>query len=502
MKEIRLFHRRFNFSSKPADRIKCEHSLAHSLRISPPTAVKKNTKKLEWNDELLEQNVIWVNGQQSSLNDWPEEKRLELLYEIAPYPKKQNQTKLQTQLRQYRKKVKTAVESELNKGNQAAADFLLSILDTDRFVPYSRIEMFAKLPMQRKKQRIKMLETYLNAHNQLCQKPPANNTYIQEGIFKVPHQWGIGTDVISLSEYIAFTHQFLEVHFPDYEIKAIVGHDDERSAEVNTGAHTHYFLSGKNRVTGEFDLRKKQVAVINEYIKRTEPNTSLLPPDGKLTRKLSQKFGRYFQKMLFDYANQHLFIDKGLVAKLAPLSERMSEKRKEMNREAALPKADRSHNYHTHQLELIQKKVVLAEKERAVLSSENEVAMQHLTQLIDDVDLVEARLNQMHAERTTMQLEVADLKTEYSRLTVLTQSLTQNLVPKIVEIFKKVLLAVNAKDKGLVKKQSEYLNSVLNSTLDLPPELADKIASEVASLQAPKTAALDACYTDIEHDGK
>lgn len=310
MKEIRLFHRRFNFSSKPADRLKCEHSLAHSLRIRPPTAVK-HTKKLEWNHELLEENLIWINGQQSSLLTWSEEERLELLYQIAPLPKKLNQTKLQTQLRQYRKKMKGAVESEQNKGNKVAADFLQAVINTDKFIPYSRIDAFTKLSMQRKKQRIKMLETYLNAHNQLHQKPPANNLYVQEGILKVPHQWGVGTDVISLPEYIDFTRQFLEQHFPDYEIKAIVGHDDERSTEANTGAHTHYFLSGKNRVTGEFDLRKQQIAVVNEYIKRTEPSTSLLPSDGKLTRKLSQKFGRYFQKMLFDYANQHLFLDKG-----------------------------------------------------------------------------------------------------------------------------------------------------------------------------------------------
>ncbi|WEM44684.1 hypothetical protein PTW35_25860 (plasmid) [Photobacterium sp. DA100] len=501
MKKIRLFHRRFNFSSKPADRVKCEHSLAHSLRIRPPTAVK-NTKKLEWNHELLEKNLIWVNGQQSSLHDWPEEKRLELLYEIAPYPKKKNQTKLQTQLRQYRKKMKTAVESEQNKGNQATADFLRSVLDMDRHVPYSRIEVFAKLTMQRKKQRIKMLETYLNAHNQLCQKPPANNIYVQEGIFKVPQQWGVGTDVISLSEYIAFTCQFLEVHFPDYEIKAIVGHDDERSAEANTGAHTHYFLSGKNRVTGEFDLRKQQVAVVNEYIKRTEPNTKLLPADGKLTRKLSQKFGRYFQKMLFEYANQHLFFGKGLVAKLAPASERRSAKRKEMNREASLAKSERSHSYHTHQLELLQGKIELAEKKHAALLDENEKAVQQLSQFIDDIEFVEVQLNQLQVERGTMQLEVSDLKVESSRLTILTQTLTQNLVPKIVEIFKKVLLSINAKDRGLVKKQSEYLNSVLYSTLDLPSELANKIASEVASLQAPETVALDACDTDIGHDGK
>ncbi len=498
MKEIRLFHRRFNFSSKPAERVKCEHSLAHSLRISPPTAAKKS-KQLEWNHELLEKNVIWTNGQQSSLKEWSEEQRLELLYEIAPSPKKANQAKLQTQLRQYRKKVKTAVDSELKKGNQAAAQFLQAVLDMDKYVPYSRIDAFAKLTMQRKKQRIKMLETYLNAHNQLCQKPPANNLYVQEGLFKIPHQWGIGTDVISLEEYVSFTSQFLMEYFPDYEVKAVIGHDDERSVDVKTGAHAHYYLSGRNNQTGKYDLRKTQIKVVNEYIKRTAPDTKLLPDDGKLTRKLSQKFGRYFQKMLFDYANQHLFVDKGLVAKLAPESERRSEKRRDMNREASLPKLERSHNYHTHQLDLTQGKIKLAEKKRVYLLDENEKTEQQLSQLIDDTALVEVQLNQLQVERDTMQLELSDLKAESSRLTILTQSLTQTVVPKLVDIFKKVLLAINAKDRGVLKKQSEYLSSVLNSVLDLPPGLSDKIVNEVALLKAPEAVAPNNDHTVTDH---
>lgn len=61
MKEIRFFYRRFNFTSKPGDRVKCEHSLAHSLRIAPPTAANK-AKKLEWNEELADSNLIWLGS--------------------------------------------------------------------------------------------------------------------------------------------------------------------------------------------------------------------------------------------------------------------------------------------------------------------------------------------------------------------------------------------------------------------------------------------------------
>ena len=90
---------------------------------------------------------------------------------------------------------------------------------------------------------------------------------------------------------------------------------------------------------------------------------------------------------------------------------------------------------------------------------------------------------QLQVERDMMQIEVSDLKAESSRLNTLTQNLTQALVPKLVDIFRRVLFSINAKDKGVLKKQSEYLASALNSTLDLPPELAEKMTGEVALLQ-------------------
>ncbi len=213
MKEIRFFHRRFNFTSKPVDRVKCEHSLAHSLRIAPPTAVN-DSKRLEWNQELAEANLIWLGSKVLPLHSLPEDERLELLYQLAPQPKVRNQSKLQTQQRQYRLKMNNAIKSETAKGNTEAAQFLQAVLNSKGHVPYSRIEQFKKLRMQRKKQRIKMLETYLNAYNQLQQRPVANNVFLQEGIFKVPHQWNVDNDTITLKEYISFTRKFFGTPLP------------------------------------------------------------------------------------------------------------------------------------------------------------------------------------------------------------------------------------------------------------------------------------------------
>ncbi|MEZ8858099.1 hypothetical protein AB6E16_21745 [Vibrio atlanticus] len=487
--DIRQFSGKYNFTSQSVSRLKCEASLKHSLRITSPLAGSqardKSTKKLEWNDALSSNNLIWCNGKLSQLDTWSEETRMELLYRIAPVPRIKNQKRLQTQHRQYKQKMQKAIASESKNGNHEAAEFLQATLDTDGHVSYSKIDKFGRLTMQRKKQRIKMLETYLNAHNQVHRRAPTNAVYLQEGIFKVPHQWQVGSDTVSLEEYIELTRKFLTYHFPQYPIEAIIGHDDERSVEQNTGCHPHYFLSGRNSDTGKFDLHKRQIQVVNEYIKQVYSVDDFFPKDSKLSREESQDFGRFFQKMVKDFANEHLFHAKGLNVVFAPETERQSERRQEMNREASLPKSERNYNYHTHQLELIQDKIELTEKKHVNLLIEQDKIEKHLTNLIGDTAQEQAKLGQSQVERDMMQIEVSDLKAESSRLTTLTQNLTQELVPKLVDIFRKVLLSINAKDKGVLKKQSEYLASALDSTLDLPPELSDKIAGEVALLREP-----------------
>ncbi|HFQ5047333.1 TPA: hypothetical protein ACGUWG_004123 [Vibrio vulnificus] len=440
----------------------------------------KKTKKLEWNNDLSSNNLIWCNGKLSKLDSWSEEKRQEFLYQITPAPRIRNQKKLLTQQRQYRLKMNKAVQSETKKGNLEAANFLQAVLDTPGHVSYSRIDKFGKLTMQRKKQRIRMLETYLNAHNQVQNRAPTNAVYLQEGILKVPHQWEVSSDTLTLEEYIEFTRKFLTHYFPQYPIEAIIGHDDERSIEQDTGCHPHYYLSGRNRETGQYDLHKRQVQVVNEYIHQVYSVKNFFPKSGKLSREESQDFGRFFQKMVKDFANENLFHPKDLNVVFSPETERQSDRRKAMNREASLPKSERSYNYHTHQLELIQDKITLTEKKHSNLLNELEKAEQQLTKLIGDTAQAQAKLSHLQVERDIMEIEMSDLKVETSRLKGLTQELSQVLVPRLVDIFKKVLLAINASDKNMARKQAEYLESVLNAALDLPPSIAKRISREVA----------------------
>ncbi len=478
-RDIYHLYRRINYTSRYASRSKCEASLKHSLRLLLTLAgtmtKAKKAKKLEWNNELSDNNLIWRNGKLSQLNQWSQDDRLELLYQLAPAPRIHNQKTLQTQHRQYRLKLKKAIASETKKGNVEAAEFLQTVLNTEGYVPYSRIEKFGRLTMQRKNQRIKMLDTYLNAHNQLEHRAPTNAVYLQEGFLKVPHRWGVGSDTLSLAEYIEFTHKFLTHYFPEYPIQAIIGHDDERNPEQNTGCHPHYFLSGRNSETGKYDLHKRQIQVVNEYVARELSVTDFFPKDGKLSWQESQDFGRFFQMMVKDFANEHLFHPKGLNVIFAPESEKRSERRKRINREASLPKSERSYNYYTHQLELVLDKVEQAEKRHARLLNEEEQTAQHLTQLNDDKDQVSNDLSQLQFKRDVVQHELSELEAEKTRLTTLTQELTQAVVSKLGEVFKSILIALNAKDKNLLKKQTEYLESAINAALDLPEPIKQGI---------------------------
>ena len=485
MKTIRHLFRRINHTSIPVKRIQCEHSIAHSLRISPPTGEKK-AEALEWNSALKMNNLILVNEKISRLDDWPVNLRLELLYQCAPQPKLRNQNQLQEQQRKYRLKLKKAIESERTNGNVQAADFLQQIFAAKGYVSYSKIEQFSRLPMQRKNQRMNMLKTYLNAHNQLRDRPCANAVYLQEGIFFFFYKWDVNQNTLDLEEYMRFTEKFLKAHFPVYPILAIVGHDDERTPEQQTGHHPHYFLSGKNAETGEYDLHKRQIKVVNAFIQQNYPKDELLPADGKLTRKQSKVFGEYFQKMARDYANEHLFDPKELHVELSPEAERKSAKRKQMNREAKLAKWEREFNYQTYQLELTQQKIVKAKTQLEEFEDAGNTAQLQLMAHNADIVTKQNEITQLQDKQIALKLELSALHQEKNQLLTLTKELTTDVGNKLVTVFRELVLALNARDNNLKQKFTSYLLRISESALQLPPSLSHMLTAEVKKLELPE----------------
>ncbi|MDE1239696.1 hypothetical protein [Vibrio aestuarianus] len=224
MKAIHLYHSRVNFTSRQDDRRACEASLRHSLRITHQATkggrfVPLKTKSsIQWLPDLLACNKIYINGKVSHLDKWGHEEKWDLLYQVAPTPKLHMHKKLQSQRSSYKHKIKKAIASLLKAGNDDVAEFLNDILNTKGRCSYSKISRFKLLQMTYKAQRIKMLEKYLNAHNQLVSFPHANSLYVQEGILKIPAQWNVSNKLITTEEYIHFTEFFLQHHFPEYPI--------------------------------------------------------------------------------------------------------------------------------------------------------------------------------------------------------------------------------------------------------------------------------------------
>ncbi|MET1312419.1 hypothetical protein [Vibrio parahaemolyticus] len=411
-KTIRLFHRHVNFTSTSKDRKKCEKSLKHSLRIAPSS---DSVKQLEWNPELTNNNLLYRAGKLYRLNNQlSDEQRWKVLLDIAPKPKLKMHTKYQTQHRQYRKKLKDAAKAERKLGNEVSAECLERIVEEKGIIKRKHIQDIHQVGFSRYKQRIGAIRKYVIAHNKLCQYPPsANSTFVQEGIFKIPHQWKVTSDDISLREYVLATKQFLTSHFPYHTVKAIIGHDDERTEHENTGLHTHYFLDGRNNETGEYDLRRRQIALVNEYIAKQGVEDELLPKDGNLTRVQSRSLGHYWQCLAQDFMNAHLFNPKFLHAEFSDETEKKTEQYQYMIRQGKLPKSQRDFSYQTRLIDKLNLEIQVLKNERKEESAQLNSIESTLEALSENLKTKAFELEQLESQKHQLHQELQEAAHRY-----------------------------------------------------------------------------------------
>ncbi len=341
--------------------------------------------------------------------------------------------------------------------------------------------------MQRKKQRLKMLETYLNAHNQLQHRAPTNNIFIQEGIFKIPHRWDVGSDLVNASDYIEFTRLFLVHYFPDYEIKTIICHDDERDKNQNTGCHTHYFLSALNQKTNKFDLHKRQIQVVSEYIEKVTGVKDFFPNDSKLTREETQDFGHYFQRMVQDFANEHLCRSKGLLVEFSTETERRSKQRKEMDQQAKLPKSQRKNNLNNYLL----KRQTIQRKE---LASDIEAGRSELDDIKTQVaistgenEMINELKRQNSRDISAENKEIVQLRAEKHALEKLVQNLKDDIIRPLSQFCQSVFLGLKAKESGQSRMVESFLDNAMKDMLNLPPSMQVKAKVLLESVELHKS---------------
>lgn len=479
--KIRLFHRIINFNSTPRGRKKCEISLRHTLRILLSLS---STKQLEWDPKLSKNNLIHAAEQTQALVNLVDSEKWEKLFSAAPEPKIKNQSKLKTQRRQYKDKIKKAIEAEEKAGNIQVCEFLIRLLEEEGYVSRSRVDYFASLRMIRPKQRIKMLETYLNAHNQLCSRPQnENHTFIQEGVFKVPQKWNIGSDIISTHEYLAFTQQFLTDYYPNYNVELIVVHDDERLENETTGIHSHYFINGKNTITGEYDLRRRQIEIVNRYLLDNKLPDECLPEDGKMSYKQSKLLGHYYQRVVQDYANKYLLMPKGLEAEFSDETEKASEQYKNMVKQVKLPKSQRKFNFYSRQIEscnqLLKSKLAEIDKlgeEKQKASTLLKSAMENMNKLDDFCNRKYRELDRLDVQKSIVQDELNSMEMRYQTL----ESTFQHKYDELADVKKELECSEHSLKE--TNHEIERVRNVLKQVTNESKKLLEGIIESVFKL--------------------
>lgn len=447
-------------------------------------------KTLEWQDELVDENLIWRDSKIQKLAHLSKSEKLDILHSIAPSRSVNYKKTHQNNRRKYKVKLKKAIESQLSKGHVNIANLMSELLSYDdtALIPDTLLEKLKKLEMTRKKQRINMLQIYIKSHNILSQNVKnENSVYVQEGLFKIPHRWGIGTNVIDKECYITTVRDFLSYHFADYSIEAIICHHDERQLKEDTGAHSHYFLNGKNNQNGRYDLHKSQIRKVNEFIKSVGDIDDVLPENAQLNRQQSQVFGEYFQRMFYDFVNEKLLKPKGLVANFADETERKSQQRREMNRQSKLPKSQRSHNHYERQNELAKTELnetrvqqYQLEENISRIGQDTNTAEKSLASKQKELTQATWILRHYQKEITLKQDEVLSLKKEISGYKKMLSRLSDRVIGVIANICKKIYVRTALLNRGNEIRAKEYTNDILVNYEQLTSPEGRKIAQAAA----------------------
>lgn len=187
-----------------------------------------------------------------------------------------------------------------------------------------------------------------------------------------------------------------------------------KGIKTKTQGATHIiFLSALNQKTNKFDLHKRQIQVVSEYIEKVTGVKDFFPSNSKLTRKETQDLGHYFQRMVQHFANEHLCRSKGLLIEFSTETERRSKQRKEMDQQAKLPKGQRRNNLNNYLLkrQAIQRKELASDIEAgrseldgiktqvAISTGENEMINELKRQNSRDISAEKKEIVQLRAER-------------------------------------------------------------------------------------------------------
>lgn len=318
------------------------------------------------------------------LDEIEEEQKIAIIEELVAPPIHDKRRK-QTKLANYTKKLRNAISKEHANGNSTAVSILNELLKVSpiSYIDSPKIlnELADKLP-SRTKQRMKMVETFINAHNALItDERCGSKTRYQEIIFKIPEKWQVKSDEFTAEDNFRLVNNFLSRFLPSHPILFATTHRDENLDKEHC-SHIHVFIDGKNNQSGKFDLREAELNSLDRYV-----NENNLDADDWNKKKktkgyvYSQERGRVWQKIFLRAANAY-FERKciPLQAERALKTQEYEKQLLEMRRQSKKPKADRTHNYHT----LIEERSALRLKELDALEQKLDEKREQL-ELLENV---------------------------------------------------------------------------------------------------------------------
>ncbi|QIE88834.1 hypothetical protein [Pseudomonas nitroreducens] len=321
-------------------------SIRHSLRI-PLT----EPKKLEWIEENSHRNLIWTPKTGiAPLDSISKEQREKILESIASDAIQVKELAGQkSELVEERSKLKyrfnkaakqetdmatiQAFQSILNVSGVADVDQLLGDLD--------------QFDIKRKNQKMENARRFLECHNKIqaltVPKTRIDSTVLQEAFFKFPDKNQV--EGISPEDRIKHILRFYKATLPDYPVLFVAFHGDENLDGKDHSDHPHIFVSGRNSKTGLYDIKRSQVAAVNEYLKKHKPKAKQL--NYPMTWAESQLFGGYIQDMFYAFTNNYLLKETPNRARKHAKTEEHTRKLRQIQMDAMKPKSERAFNLYT-----------------------------------------------------------------------------------------------------------------------------------------------------------
>lgn len=366
MNEIRnttMLWKRMNYSAqegnvkKTAGLSQLQSSLNHSLRT-----VKK--KELEFNEDLSCRNFIVHKNKMIRLDSLTLDDRKELVSEImSSIVKDISRHEDLSKLKDDRSKYAYKLKKFLSKTNEPdiLKNLIHSILEAkSNIINIDLIDELNGKEIKRLADKKKALSTYINLHNEIVSAGSnslhKSKTVIQECFFKFPCRNNINE--VKPVDYLRIIYDFHRKFFPEYEIKVCVFHGDEVLSQnhINNGVHPHIFLSAKNSTTGQYDLIKAQLDLVNRFLE--EKGEPII--DNK-SFKASQKTGETYQRLVYEYVNKRLKeFGYNIEASIHEKTQEHKKKLKEIENDAYKAKIMRSFN-------------LLSQTEQAIKASEEKL---------------------------------------------------------------------------------------------------------------------------------